>query len=369
MPDCSFLLYGATGYTGRLLAAHARERGLRPVLAGRDARAVPALAAELGLPHRVVRLDDAAALDAALAAVPVVLHAAGPFAHTSAPMAAACLRPGTHYLDVTGEIAVFEALAARGAEAGARGVMLLPGVGFDVVPSDCLAAHLKRRLPTATRLALAFVGLGGGVSRGTALTAVENLHRGGAVRRAGHITPVPAAWKTRAVDFGRGPRTVTTIPWGDVSTAYHSTGIPDVEVYTRLPDGLRRLMRLARPIAPLLGTAPVQRFLKSRIRRGPAGPGAEQRARGESRLWGEATDAEGRRAVSRLRTPEGYTLTARTAVAVVERVLAGAAPPGFQTPSLAYGADFILEFEGVVREDLALVGPHEEYDAIDAETV
>ncbi len=245
-------------------------------------------------------------------------------------------------------------MAARGGKARAAGIMLLPGAGFDVVPTDCLAAHLKRRLPSATRLRLAFQALGGGISRGTATTMVENVSRGGAVRRGGRIERVPAAWRTRTVDFGFGtrPASVTTIPWGDVSTAYHSTGIPDVEVYTRVPASQRRVMAATRHLGWILGSAPVQRFLKSRIRAQPAGPSDERRERGVSLVWGEVEDDAGGRAVSRMRTPEGYTLTAMTAVAAVGKVLAGHAPAGFQTPSLAYGADWILEMEGVEREDV-----------------
>jgi short subunit dehydrogenase-like uncharacterized protein len=195
-----FLIYGANGYTGGLIARLAVEHGLRPLLAGRDAAGVGALANELGLEHRVFPLDDTAALDAALAGVAAVLHCAGPFSRTSRPMADACLRTGRHYLDITGEIAVFESLAARAAEARAAGITLLPGVGFDVVPSDCLAAHLKRRLPSATRLALAIKGTER-FSRGTARTMLENT--GGMVRRAGRLEPVPAAWKTRIVDYSQ----------------------------------------------------------------------------------------------------------------------------------------------------------------------
>src|SRR3712207_3296995 len=146
-------------------------------------------------------------------------------------MAEACLSAGVHYLDITGEIGVFEALAARDAQARAAGVMLMPGVGFDVVPTDCLAAHLKRRLPSATRLALGFEAAGR-LSRGTARTVIENLGAGGLVRQGGELKRVPAAWRTRVIDFGAGPRTAMTIPWGGVVTAYHSTGIPTIEVYT-----------------------------------------------------------------------------------------------------------------------------------------
>lgn len=346
-----FLLYGSYGYTGRLIAERAREMGLTPLLAGRDAAAVEAQAAELGAPHRAFALDDTAALDAAVRETRVVLLAAGPFARTARPVVDACLRAGVPYLDITGELGVFESIAALDGRARDAGVMLMPGAGFDVVPSDCLAAHLARRLPTATSLTLAFQAVGG-ASRGTLTTMAENAGRGGAVRRGGRIVPVPSAWKSMEVDFGRGPVTVTTIPWGDVSTAYHSTGIPDVAVYTRVPARQVRMMRATRRLGWLLDSAPVQRMMKRAIRRGPPGPTPEQRARGVSLLWGRVEDGEGRRAVSRLRTPEGYTLTARTAVEAVRRVLAGDAPAGFQTPSRAYGPDWVLEFEGVVREDI-----------------
>ena len=347
----SWLLYGANGYTGELIARMAVAGGLRPILAGRSAEPVRKLAHRLGLEARVFGLEDPQALAAGLGGGAVVLHAAGPFLRTSRPMARACVSARAHYLDITGEAAVFEALAARDAEAKAAAVMLLPGVGFDVVPSDCLAAHLARRLPSATHLSLAFLGLGG-VSRGTATTMVENLGEGGLVRRDGRLTRVPSAWKTRSIDFGRGPRPCITIPWGDVSTAYHSTGIPNIEVYMAAPAALRVFSLASRHLGGLLGSAPVQRFLKRRIRAGAAGPSDEQRARGRSFLWGEATSVQGGRVVSRMTTPEGYTLTARTALAIVERVLAGAAPAGFQTPSRAYGPDFALSIEGVAREDL-----------------
>jgi short subunit dehydrogenase-like uncharacterized protein len=288
-----------------------------------------------------------------------VLHCAGPFVHTWRPVADACLRAAragrpVHYLDITGEIAVFEALAARGPEARDAGLLLLPGVGFDVVPSDCLAAHLARRVPGAARLALAFDALGGGLSRGTLATMAENLGAPGAVRRGGRIVPVPPAWRTRRVDFGGGRvRDVTTIPWGDVSTAWHSTGIPDVEVYAAMPPAVRRLARASRWAAPLLAAAPVRRWAAARVRRGPAGPSDAARAAGSSLLWGEAVAADGRRAEARLRTPEGYTLTAHAAVHLAARVAGGEAPPGFHTPSRAFGADVVLELPGVAREDVA----------------
>ncbi len=346
-----FLLYGAYGYTGRLVARMALERGQRPLLAGRNADKLAALAKELGLDYVACALDDPAALDAALADVPVVLHCAGPFVRTAGPMAEACLRTGPHYLDVTGEIAVYEQLAALDAKAKAVGVMLLPGVGFDVAPTDCLALYLKNRLPSATHLDLAVMGLGR-LSHGTATTAIENIGAGGAVRRDGRLEPVPAAWKTRTVDFGRGPTEVVSIPWGDVVTAYHSTGIPNITVYAALGQRMPSLLRLTRYAGWLLASPPAQALFKWMIDRQPAGPNDEERARGRSFVWGTVWDDDGRRATARVTGPEGYTFTALAALAIVDKVLDGQAVAGFQTPAKAFNADFILDIEGVAREDL-----------------
>jgi short subunit dehydrogenase-like uncharacterized protein len=230
--------------------------------------------------------------------------------------------------------------------------MLMPGTGFDVVPSDCLAAHLKRRLPNATHLDLAFLGLDGGISHGTATTMVENIHRGSVVRRDGQLVSIPTGSLTRDVDFGRGAKRCMAIPWGDVSTAHHSTDIPNIAVYVPVPGFVRFGARVSGAFGWLLGSNPVQRVLKNRIDARPPGPSDEQRARGKSILWGEATDDEGTTVTSRLTTPEGYTLTAITALGIAQKVLAGNAPAGFQTPSSAYGADLIMEVESVVREDL-----------------
>jgi saccharopine dehydrogenase (NAD+, L-lysine-forming) len=351
----SLLVYGAYGYTGRLISERAATRGLDLVLAGRSADAVARMGRRLEAEARVVGLDDAHGLAEALDGVDCVVHCAGPFVHTARPMVDACLRTGTHYLDITGEIDVLEALAGRGDEARAAGVMVLPAVGFDVVPTDCLARHLAERLPSATSLEIAFTGTGR-ASRGTLKTTVEQMGRGGAVRRQGRVVQVPTGWTTRTVDFGAGgpgARTVVSIPWGDVSTAYRSTGIPNVTVYTYLPPTARRLLRWSRYIQPLLSWEPLKRLLKLWIDQQPPGPTKEERQNGSTHVWARVTDPDGGRAVARLTGPEAYAFTAQTAVAAAERVLDGKATPGYQTPASAFGADFVLEATPARREDVA----------------
>jgi short subunit dehydrogenase-like uncharacterized protein len=343
------LVYGSYGYTGRLIVEEAIDRGLEPVLAGRDTSQLEAQSAELGLDYSAFGLDHPVIIEKRLSDVECVLNCAGPFVHTYEPMVEACLTTGTHYLDITGEMEVFERIAARDEQAEEVGVTLLPGVGFDVVPSDCLASHLRSALSDGTHLALGFDSLGS-PTVGTALSMVESLDEGGAVRENGRIRRVPQAWKTRSVDYGAGERTAVTIPWGDVSTAYRSTGVPNIEFYMALPPKVVRGLRLTRYIGPLLGAEPVQSGLRSLVKMTIEGPDEKERENTESRLWGEITNGE-ERLVARLKTSNAYTLTARTAVESARRVLNGETEPGYQTPSLAFGADYILEFDDVVRQD------------------
>lgn len=348
----AFLIYGATGYTGQLAAEHAVGRGLRPVLAGRSCERLQPLVERLGLEWRMFDLNSAEGLNHGIHGMAAVLHMAGPFTATSGPMADACLRSRTHYIDITGEIDVFETLAARDREARASGVMLLPGAGFDVVPSDCLAAHVKRRLPTASQLRLSIGGLGE-VSRGTAKTMVESLARGTLIRCDGQIVELPRTPREIA-DFGNGPQRTMGVSWGDVSTAWHSTGIPSIQVFFQATRQLTLAAAMPRAVRRLLATRRGQRILKRMIdKKLPPGPTPEQRGRSRSVLVAEAWDDSGGYVSSRLETVEGYTLTAWTAVELARRASTGEAVTGFQTPSTAYGADFVLKFDGTVRTDRA----------------
>lgn len=347
----AFLLYGATGFVGDATARLAIEHGLRPVLAGRDAVKLEKLADELGVECRVFDLHDPQKIGQALKDVPLVLHCAGPYLYTYQPMVEACLRTGTHYLDLTGEIPVYEALAARDEEAKARGIMLLPGVGFDVVPTDCLAVHLKQRLPSATHLTLAFQVEGpAGLPPGTQRTVIEMIPYGNRVRRNGRLEQPEKGTKTRLIDFGQGPVQAARLTWGDVFTAYYSTGIPNIEDYIVMPKVLRQQIAAFDFLRPLFKLAVMRNLVKRSVKPGPT---ADERARSYTHVWGEVEDDEGRKVVSRLHGPEpGVVWTGRAALAAVRKVLANNAPPGYQTPAMAYGADFVLECEGVTREDL-----------------
>lgn len=352
----TWMLYGAYGYTGRLVAELAVARGERPVLAGRRAEPLRALADRLDLPRQVVALDDPAAVDRALEGIDVVAHCAGPFSATSAPMVAACLRCGAHYADVTGEIDVLEAVLARHDEAAANAVVLLPGAGFDVVPSDCLVATVAAAVNRPVRIDLA-LRMGGGVSPGTAATAMEALGAPARGRVGGAIAPVPAERRRRRVPFADGPSEAVAISWGDVATAWWSTGAPDVTVYLGVPDRLAGAASAVGsgggPLAGLLQHPAVRRTLTGAVRRLP-GPSDRARARSRGQLWAEATGADGTRASATMTTPNAYALTADSVVRVVQALGRAEVTPGAWTPSRALGAGFAATLDGVTVSEVAV---------------
>ena len=350
MQTNSFLLYGANGYTGRIIAQMANEYALKPILAGRNESAIKALANSLDLPYRIVDLTDSQALSALLKEVPLVLHAAGPFSQTSSIMIEACIASQTHYLDITGEISVFEAAKLYDTRAKQAGIMIMPGVGFDVVPTDCTALYLKDRMPEATQLKLAFAMIGGKLSHGTAATMTENMGEGGLVRENGSIVRKPLGHKGFWVDFGLKKLFVMSIPWGDISTAFTTTGIPNIETYSAASPKTFSLLKWQFLYNWLLRTSLVRNRVRKKIKLKPAGPSDEMRSKAKSLVWGEVQNTAGEKRSVRLQCPEGYTLTALSSLIIIKKVLEGKLKTGYQTPAGVYGADLVMEIPGVTRE-------------------
>jgi short subunit dehydrogenase-like uncharacterized protein len=351
MTSDPLLIYGATGFTGRLAVESAIKRGLRPILGGRNAARLETVASRHGLEYRVASLTDPSAALRALDGVDVVLLAAGPFSDTSAPVVDACLNAGVHYLDLTGECAVIESLCSRSATARARKCMVMPGCGFDVVASDCLASHVSRNLTGARSLA---IGLSGLVmpTRGSFRTAAEQAGLAVRTRRNGRYASVPPLVLRRRFDYGRGDGWSSAVTWGDVATAFHTTGIPNIDVYWEDTATVLALLIGGRTFGPLLQTPLIQSWLKAHAEFFPEGPTVAERTLHTCVVVAEAETESGRRWISRLRTPEAYSISAETSAAIAERALHGDVEYGFQTPGRVYGPDFILQFDGVAREDL-----------------
>ena len=346
------VVYGSYGYTGSIIVNLCRQKNLNIMLAGRNADALTQQSKASGFPHQVVDSSDVEGLKKLLEPAALVIHCGGPFRHTAKFMVEACLATQTHYTDITGEHQVFELMAGMDKQGKDAGIMIMPGTGFDVVPSDCLAAHLKTRLPSATHLQLAFTSSSPGMSRGTKKSSVEGLGEGGLIRKDGVLTPVPLGNNVLNIDFGAFRINTLCIPWGDISTAWRSTGIPNIEVYMGATDNMIRNARMTNYLGWLLRMKWVINYMQKKIDQRPAGPSEEKREGGKSFLWGKVWNAAGEERISRLVTLNGYTLTARTAVLIAEKILANNFKGGYQTPSMAYGPDLILEIANTKRTDL-----------------
>lgn len=344
MPS-SWLLYGANGYTGELIAREAVRRGMRPILAGRSRDRIAKLAAELDCPSAVFALDDHTALLSSLENVAAVLHCAGPFSATARSMMQACIASHVHYCDITGEIPVFELAHSVHEKAARAGIVLCPGVGFDVVPTDCVALKLKQALPDATHLTLGFDS-NLGLSKGTAKTALESLGDGSRVRREGRIVDVPLASQIRRIDFGNGEKLAVGIAWGDVSTAYYSTGIGNIEVFTASSARAVARMRRANVLRPLLRRRWVKGVIKFGIQRRLQPPSQVQRENNPSFVWGEVRNGIGKTVTAKLRTANGYALTVAASLGIITQILTNSPPAGFVTPSMLAGADFVSTLPG-----------------------
>ncbi len=348
----SWGIYGANGYSGRLLAEYAVKQGQKPILAGRSEAALKSLATELDCEYVVVDLADPAQLLDFTRRVDVVVNCAGPFSATAQPMITACIAGKAHYLDITGEMDVFEwahndAVSSRARDAG---VVVCPGTGFDVVPTDCLAAKLKEEMPDAISLEMAFAG-SKQLSQGTAKTSVEGLGKGGCSRIDGVLVSEPIAAHTRDVPYGGsvGEKHSMSIPWGDVSTAFVTTKIPTIKIYV---PGSKNTAKKARGLYRwrwLFKRSWIQNFLKKRIEKTVTGPNDDQRTASPMHLWGRVENASGASKEARFVTPNGYDVTIYAPYAIAQYLLSGVEASGSLTPSQLMGSDFVWSLNDVTE--------------------
>ena len=319
----TLLIYGAAGYTGRMIAAQATIAGLSIIVAGRKEPPLAALAESLDAGMRVFSLEDKDELIRQLGGVSVVLNCAGPFAGTAESLMKACIAQGIHYLDITAEINVYRLAESLGDMAARAGSMLMPGVGWDVVPTDCLAVRLARQVHEPRRLRIA-LQVAGSMSRGSAVSAGEIIGAGLLERVNGTLMTkenTQPGW----FDFGEGPVACAPLSFGDLVTAWHSTGIPDIEMFVHVtgdafPEGDLSLL--------------------------PDGPGQEERDASRARAVAEVTGSDGTVQQAVIETVNGYSYTPLAAVEAARRVLSGECCPGFQTPAIMFGAEFALTIPG-----------------------
>ncbi|MDQ0429842.1 short subunit dehydrogenase-like uncharacterized protein [Planomicrobium stackebrandtii] len=338
-----WMIYGANGYTGELIAREAVSRGMSPVLGGRNAHKIRPLAEELSLEFQAFPLDEHAA--AQLEDIDLVLHCAGPFHVTSEPMIHACLSAKTHYLDITGEISVFEYTHSLHSRAAEKNVILCSGVGFDVVPTDCTALKLKEEMPDATELALGFDS-DSGISPGTFKTMIQGLGLGSMHRKDGVLKTVTLGTQRRTIDFGRGSRSAMGIPWGDVSTAFYTTGIPNISAWIPMSKSKIYSTRLLGAAGPLLATDWFKEKLQGQVEKRIQGPDSSVRANSPAYIWGQAKNQQGIIKVARIRTANVYDLTVYGSLEIVRRLLIERIEGGYYTPAGLFGSSLVENLPG-----------------------
>ncbi len=345
MNEKKWLIYGANGYSGKLAVEEALRRGLKPVLAGRSDE-VKKIAQESELDCKIFRLESIDSVSEKIAGFTVVANCAGPFSKTAETMIQACIKSNVHYIDITGEIAVYDYANQCDNQALAAGVVLCPGVGSDVIPTDCLAVYLKDSCPDATHLTMAWHVEGSRASKGTAKTSVEGMFKGGKVRKNGKIIQVPLAYKERLINFEIGKKNAMTIPWGDVFTAYHSTGIPNIEFYFSRPrKSVKRLKRF-RSFLPLFDRRWIIKMIQNRIERNWKQPTNELRKNAKSYFWGEVINQNGNKVQAQFTTADGYDVTAVGTVVVAEYLLRDHNKKGYYTPSILMGKSLVEKLPG-----------------------
>lgn len=346
------LLYGAYGFTGTGITKLAAEYGIEPVLSGRNEEKLRSLAQESGYKYITLSLEDNHDnLVEVLKRFELVMHIAGPYTYTAEPMIDAAIAAGTHYVDLTGENHVLQEHLDRHQEFVDANIMVMPSVGYDVVPTDCLNLHVAQQVPDAQELTLVMntnytTAEGAPASRGTIKSALEMLARPLLMRRDGEMIEVSEPKvMTREVDGET--QTLIQIPWADMMTSWVSTGIPTIEVYQiqdgELPGWVTSLVQ--KPWGKTFLIWLVDTFL-------PDGPPPEAQATRQTHLLSTATNAAGKSFSAEMVTPEPYLLTFHSTLIVARNILQGDWEAGFQTPAKVYGADLALEVPGVTRRDL-----------------
>jgi short subunit dehydrogenase-like uncharacterized protein len=346
------LIYGAYGFTGAGISKLAAEYGITPVLAGRNEAKLKPLADSLGYDYVVLSLENNHDnLVKVLKHFEIVLHIAGPYTFTAKPMLDAVVEAGTHYVDLTGENHVIQAQLDRDQEFKRANIMVMPAVGYDVVPTDCLNVYVAEKIDNPTVLNVVLNGdytavEGAQASRGTMKSALEMLGRPLLMRENGKMVETSDPKVIKRQENGQ-QQTLVQIPWADMITSYVSTGIPTIEVFQvqqgEIPSWVISLARSD------FGRRVLGWLIDKYAPEGPP-PGAQEKR--QTRVVSTVTNAAGDTASAAMITPEAYLLTFHSTLIVAKRVIDGHWEPGFQTVGKVYGPDLALEVPGVSRSDI-----------------
>jgi short subunit dehydrogenase-like uncharacterized protein len=339
------LIYGANGYTGKLIVDKAIKQNLNFVISGRNESKITEIANDKKIPFFIASHKSFLQNPKLLDNFDIFLNCAGPFSKTAKPIMQACIKSKTHYLDITGEIEVFQLGKLFNSEAQSSNIIICPGVGFDVIPTDCLAAALNEKLPNADELILGFESTTKKMSPGTMSTSIESLGKGGKICKNGNVINVPLAFNSQQLDFGNGLKTMVTIPWGDVVTAGYSTGIKNISVFIPMSEEQINRLKLLSKFSWLLKTQFLQNFMKNKVKKNIKGPSFEEREKGKTFVWGQIHKGheifEGK-----ITTKNGYDVTVDGSLAIIQHINNNKINGGYYTPSQLCGFDLIEKLSG-----------------------
>ncbi|MEW5843644.1 MAG: saccharopine dehydrogenase NADP-binding domain-containing protein [Bacteroidota bacterium] len=338
------MIYGATGYSAQLILEELISRKVKPILAGRNESGTKKIADKFDCEYRVFDLTDDTRIDKALNDIHTLLNCAGPFRMTAKELIEACLRTKTNYLDITGEIPVMHLAFSMSKRAKKNRIVIMPSVGFDIIPTDCLAKRLSEKMPDAANLKLGLINKRGKISRGTWLTTLEFLKGMGRIRRDGKLIESPIGEYAINVKLKNFSFSGLSIPWGDVYSSFRSTGIPNGEVYIAMPERVVKFRKLLTLFLKIFRIKFVKNFTASYIQKNLTGPSKKERDSAKTYVWGRVENAKGEMIEEVYQVMEGYNLTAVGAAECTIRILNNSVGPGFYTPSLAFGSAFMDQF-------------------------
>lgn len=324
------LLYGAAGYTGKIIAARAKALGLDFEIAGREDDKISALAAELGVAYHVFTVEDNTGWQLALAGKKVLINAAGPFRYTAREAMQACLKAGVHYLDISAELETYQLAESLDGEARRAGIQLMSGAGL-FVSYDALAVYLSKQVKEPVSLTVGFRHFGG-FSRGSVLSSKNIADLGLLIRKDGQLVQSDDQG-TKKFDFVGEEVECMPTPLGGIILSYKSTGIPNIREYFSLKLPATQLPDIAPPELP-------------------EGPSEQERAAGRNGLSGEVTGRDGTVVKACVDAPSGYDLTPLSVVAVAHRILGDDFKTGYQSPGSAYGESIIHDIPYTYLADI-----------------
>lgn len=332
MDKNKILIYGAAGFMGQLFLKTIHGEKLDIVLGARDN-----FSSTYTL--RLFLLDNQTTIIENIKDVKLLINLAGPFKNTNKQLVEACIANGTHYIDIAGEVTELETVFAYDIKAKNANIMLMPGAGFGVVPTDIVANLAKDKLPDATHLKIAYI-TNGGASKGTLKSVLTDINKDGVILENDVFNKAMPAFKTFQFLVYNKEQEVVYNPWrADLFSAKISSGIQNIETYANFPSFIVKMMH-----GKLLWLRDF--ILKRLINLFPIGPSEQQLEKGFTICFAEVKNAKGEKANAYIYGPEAYVFTANTLLAITKNIVANNFKSGFQTPNI-YGKELLKSIPNI----------------------